>query len=68
LSFKTAQRRLAGLNIGTVKVTVENGAIEEGDLLVTSSRPRYAMRGTDRRRLVGAVWGRRWNHFPRVRA
>jgi hypothetical protein len=29
-----------------------------GDLLVTSSRPGYAMKGTDRSRLVGAIVGK----------
>jgi len=40
------------------KVTTENGAIARGDLLVTSSRPGYAMKGTDRERMLGAVLGK----------
>jgi len=39
-------------------VTVENGPIREGDLLVSSSRPGYAMKGTNRRRMLGAVVGK----------
>jgi hypothetical protein len=49
---------LAVVGIVPCKVTAENGSIREGDLLVTSSRPGYAMKGTDRRRLVGAVVGK----------
>jgi hypothetical protein len=46
--------------IGTVpcKVTAENGTIHEGDLLVASSRPGFAMKGTDRSRMLGAVIGK----------
>ncbi|WP_263416485.1 hypothetical protein [Terriglobus albidus] len=40
------------------KVTAENGPIQVGDLLVTSSTMGYAMKGTDRSRLVGAVIGK----------
>jgi hypothetical protein len=40
------------------KVTAENGAITAGDLLVTSGREGYAMKGTDRKRMVGAVVGK----------
>jgi hypothetical protein len=40
------------------KVTTENGPIEVGDLLVTSSRPGYAMRATDPRLMLGAVVGK----------
>jgi hypothetical protein len=39
-------------------VTAENGPIAPGDLLVTSSIPGYAMRGTNRRRMLGAVVGK----------
>ena len=46
------------------KVTAENGAIEEGDLLVASSRPGYAMKGTDRRRMLGAVVGKALEPLP----
>jgi hypothetical protein len=40
------------------KVSAENGPIRVGDLLVTSSTPGYAMRGTDRTQMMGAVIGK----------
>jgi hypothetical protein len=40
------------------KVTTENGPIRRGDLLVSSSYPGYAMRGTDRPKMTGAVIGK----------
>lgn len=40
------------------KVTAENGPIKVGDLLVTSSTTGYAMKGTDRGRMLGAVIGK----------
>ena len=40
------------------KVTTENGPIQVGDLLVTSSRPGYAMRATNPRQMLGAVVGK----------
>lgn len=45
--------------VGTVpgKVTAENGPIKVGDLLVASSRPGYAMRGTNRKRMFGRGGG-----------
>jgi hypothetical protein len=49
---------LAIVGIVPCNVTAENGAIHEGDLLVASSRPGYAMKGTDRRRMLGAVVGK----------
>jgi hypothetical protein len=49
---------LAVVGIVPCKVTAENGPIQIGDLLVTSSTPGHAMRGTDRSRLVGAVVGK----------
>lgn len=49
---------LAIVGIVPCNVTTENGAIHEGDLLVSSSRPGYAMKGTDRRRMLGAVVGK----------
>ena len=46
--------------VGTVpcKVTTENGPISAGDLLVASSTPGHAMRGTDRNCMLGAVVGK----------
>jgi hypothetical protein len=49
---------LAVVGIVPCKVTAENGRIEVGDLLVASSRPGYAMKGTNRRRMLGAVVGK----------
>lgn len=40
------------------KVSAENGPIYKGDLLVSSSTPGYAMKGTDRSRMLGAVIGK----------
>jgi hypothetical protein len=40
------------------KVSAENGAIHVGDLLVSSSTLGYAMKGTDRSRMLGAVVGK----------
>jgi len=55
---------MAVVGIVPCKVSAENGPIHRGDLLVTSSRPGYAMKGTDRRRLVGAVVGKALEALP----
>jgi hypothetical protein len=49
---------MAMVGVVPTKVTAENGPIHKGDLLVSSSTPGYAMKGTDRSRLVGAVLGK----------
>ena len=49
---------MAMIGIVPTKVSAENGAIQPGDLLVTSSRLGYAMKGTDRSRMLGAVIGK----------
>jgi hypothetical protein len=49
---------MAMVGIVPTKVTAENGPIRPGDLLVTASIPGYAMRGTDRSRMLGAVIGK----------
>ena len=49
---------LAVVGVVPCKVTAENGAIAAGDLLVTSDKEGYAMKGTDRNRMVGAVVGK----------
>lgn len=49
---------MAVVGIVPAKVSVENGPIKVGDLLVTSSTPGYAMKGTDRSRMLGAVVGK----------
>ncbi len=49
---------MAMVGIVPTKVSAENGAIRQGDLLVTSSTSGYAMKGTDRSRMLGAVIGK----------
>ncbi len=49
---------MAMLGIVPTKVSAENGPIHRGDLLVTSSTPGYAMKGTDPSRLIGSVVGK----------
>lgn len=49
---------LAVVGIVPCKVTNENGQIRAGDLLVASSREGYAMKGTDQKRMNGAVIGK----------
>jgi len=45
------------------RVSGENGPIRRGDLLVTSSVPGHAMRGTDRGRMLGAIIGKALQNF-----
>ena len=49
---------LAVVGVVPCKVTAEGGPIAPGDLLVSSSTPGRAMRGTDRARMLGAVVGK----------
>jgi len=49
---------MAMVGIVPAKVSTENGPIHKGDLLVTASTPGYAMKGTDRSRMLGAVIGK----------
>jgi len=49
---------MAVIGIVPVKVSTENGSIRRGDILVTSSIPGYAMKGTDRSRMFQAVVGK----------
>ena len=49
---------LAIVGIVPRKVSAENGPIQPGDLLVTSSTPGHGMKGTDRNRMLGAVVGK----------
>jgi hypothetical protein len=49
---------LAIVGIVPCKVSDENGTISTGDMLVSSSKPGYAMKGTDRNRMIGAVIGK----------
>jgi hypothetical protein len=57
-AIKASEVPLAVVGIVPCKVTAENGAIARGDLLVSSSRPGYAMKGTDRCQMLGAVVGK----------
>lgn len=54
----TTEVPMAMIGIVPTKVSAENGPIRRGDLLVTSSTVGYAMKGTDRSRLTGAVIGK----------
>ena len=58
---------LAVVGIVPCKVSAENGPIHIGDLLVTSSTPGHAMRGTDRNRMLGAVVGKALEPLPQGR-
>jgi hypothetical protein len=49
---------LAMVGIVPCHVTTENGPVHRGDLLVTSSRVGFAMRGTDRSKMQNAVVGK----------
>jgi hypothetical protein len=55
---RPGQVPLAVLGIVPCKVTAENGPIAIGDLLVTSSTPGHAMKGTDRSQMLGAIVGK----------
>jgi hypothetical protein len=52
------------VGIVPTKVTAENGPIHKGDLLVSSSTPGFAMKGTDRNRMLGAVIGKALGDLP----
>jgi len=62
---ETNEIPLAVVGVVPCKVTAANGPIRVGDLLVTSSRAGYAMKGTDRQRLVGAVVGKALEPLPK---
>jgi hypothetical protein len=49
---------MAMVGIVPTKVTTENGPVHKGDLLVTSSKAGYAMKGIDRTKMLGAVIGK----------
>lgn len=49
---------MAMVGIVPAKVNAENGPIKKGDLLVTSSSPGYAMKGSDPSRMLGAIVGK----------
>jgi hypothetical protein len=55
---KAIEVPMAMVGIVPTKVSTENGSIKRGDLLVVSSTPGYAMKGTDPTLLTGAVIGK----------
>jgi hypothetical protein len=55
---------LAVVGVVPCKVTAENGPIATGDLLVSSTTPGYAMKGTNRKRMLGAVVGKALEPLP----
>jgi hypothetical protein len=54
---------MAMTGIVPTKVSAENGPIKPGDLLVSSSKPGYAMKGTDPTQMLGAVIGKAIGHL-----
>jgi hypothetical protein len=54
----TTEVPMAMVGVVPTKVSAENGPIKAGDLLVTSSALGYAMKGTDRGLMLGAVVGK----------
>jgi hypothetical protein len=57
---------LAVVGVVPCKVTTANGAIHPGDLLVTSAKAGYAMKGTDKNKMVGAFSAKPSNRYPTV--
>jgi hypothetical protein len=54
---------MAMIGVVPTKVSAEGGPIKPGDLLVTSSRVGYAMKGSDRTLLTGAIIGKALGHL-----
>jgi hypothetical protein len=54
---------MAMIGVVPTKVTDEGGSIKRGDLLVTSSKPGFAMKGKDRSLLTGAIIGKALGHL-----
>jgi hypothetical protein len=59
----TKEVPMAVVGIVPCRVSAENGPIEMGDLLVASSSPGHAMKGTDRNKMLGAVVGKALEHL-----
>jgi hypothetical protein len=59
-----AEVPLAMFGIVPCKVSAENGAISRGDLLVSAATPGYAMKGTDRSKMLGAIIGKALDPLP----
>jgi hypothetical protein len=64
LDKKAVQIPMGMVGFVPTKVTAENGPIHKGDLLVSSSTAGYAMKGTDRNRMLGAVIGKALGELP----
>jgi hypothetical protein len=62
-SHMTEEVPMAMVGIIPTKVCAEGGPIQPGDLLVTSSTPGCAMKGTDRTQMLGAVIGKSLGHL-----
>jgi len=62
-SHMTEEVPMAMVGIIPTKVCAEGGPIQPGDLLVTSSTPGCAMKGTDRAQMLGAVIGKALGHL-----
>jgi hypothetical protein len=59
-----AEVPLAMFGIVPCKVSAENGAISRGDLLVSAATPGYAMKGTDKNKMLGAIIGKALDPLP----
>lgn len=55
---------MAMIGIVPAKVSAENGPVNPGDLLVTSSTVGYVMKGIDRERMTGAIVGKALGSVP----
>lgn len=67
LAKSTTDIPMAMVGVVPTKVSAENGPIRKGDLLVSSSIPGYAMKGTDRSRMLGAVIGKAMQPLDQAR-
>ncbi len=54
---------MAMIGIVPTKVSAENGPIHPGDMLGYILTPGYAMKGTDRSQMLGAVIGKALGHL-----
>jgi hypothetical protein len=59
-----AEVPLAMFGIVPCKVSAENGAIHRGDLLVSAATAGYAMKGTDKNKMLGAIIGKALDPLP----
>jgi hypothetical protein len=59
-----AEVPLAMFGIVPCKVSAENGAIHRGDLLVSAATVGYAMKGTDKNKMLGAIIGKALDPLP----